>query len=100
MIVLYRGNRTFPISVTLTALNKDPVSSSRTATLLTPSSLINFIASRTVDFEVEATTEEEIWREGNAKLWRESDKNDSNEGVSSAYEANHDSNPRSETIPA
>jgi len=48
---------TFPISVTLIALNSLP-SSSTTATLLTPSPLINDIASNTVDAGVTATTDE------------------------------------------
>jgi hypothetical protein len=46
------------MSVTLTALSKLPVSSSTTATLLTPSSLINFMASKTLPLDVEATTAE------------------------------------------
>ena len=50
------GHLTFPISVTLTALNKDPFSSSITATLLTPWSLISFIASSTLSLALVATT--------------------------------------------
>src|ERR1700722_15001160 len=46
------------MSLTLTALNSVPISSSRTAILLTPCSLINFMASRTVEIEVAAMTEE------------------------------------------
>ena len=49
---------TFPISVTLIALNSLPSSSTMTATLLIPSSLINDIASNTVDAAVTATTDE------------------------------------------
>lgn len=55
---------TFPISVTLTALRSTEVSSSTTATLLTPSSLINLIASRTLAVDVAAITEVYRLREG------------------------------------
>jgi hypothetical protein len=48
--------QTFPMSVTLTALNKIPLLSSTTAMLLTPSSLISFMASRIVLEEVAETT--------------------------------------------
>ena len=46
------------MSVTLIALNNLPSSSTVTARLLTPSSLINDIASNTVDVAVTATTDE------------------------------------------
>lgn len=52
------GKRTFAMSVTLIALNNRSSSSTVTATLLTPSSLINDIASNTVDVAVTATTDE------------------------------------------
>ena len=58
---------TFPISVTLTALRSMPVSSSRTATLLTPCSLINFMASSTLLFDVAATMEAQRSSDGNEK---------------------------------
>jgi len=48
--------QTFPMSVTLTALSKLPLWSSTTATLLTPCSLINFIASKTEADEGAETT--------------------------------------------
>lgn len=41
------GRRTLPTSVTLTALNNVPESSSMTATLLTPCSLMRRMTSRT-----------------------------------------------------
>ena len=52
----YFDHPTLPMSVTLTALNKVLLFSSTTAILLTPSSLINFMASRIVLEEVAETT--------------------------------------------
>lgn len=49
-----------PTSVTLTALNNVPESSSMTATLLTPCSLMSRMTSRTWAVLVVATTEEYI----------------------------------------
>jgi hypothetical protein len=69
------------MSVTLTALSKAPVSSSTTATLLTPSSLINFMASKTVLLDVDATTAEWMLMDGRARDCRELERNWVKEGV-------------------
>jgi hypothetical protein len=58
------GLHTLPTSVTLTALNNVPESSSMTATLLTPCSLMSRMTSRTWAVLDVATTEEYICREG------------------------------------
>ena len=67
--------RTFPISVTLTALSKVtdafPCVSLTIATLLTPCSLINFIACKTGSLEMQYTTAERKFREGNDRLCSE-----------------------------
>ena len=56
--------RTFPMSVTLTALSKLQLCSSTTAMLLTPSSLISFIASKTEAEEEAEITAAFRFREG------------------------------------
>ena len=69
------------MSVALTALRSCPVSSSTTATLLTPCSLISFIASSTVLLDVAATTAEYMLIEGRDRDWRLFDRRFANEGV-------------------
>lgn len=94
-----RTGHTLPMSVTLTALSRLPLSWSRTATVLTPSSLISFIASRTVEFTVEATTASYRLSEGRANEQRELVRNFWRDGVFAAYEENHERSPRSDTMP-
>lgn len=65
---------TLPISVTLTPPINIPDSSSTTATLLTPSSLISFIASDTVATELAATTAVWMLSSGNASSKRDLDR--------------------------
>jgi hypothetical protein len=60
------------------------VSSSTTATLLTPSSLINFMASNTLLLEVEATTAEYILKEGRERECSELEMYCMKDGVRSA----------------
>ena len=60
---------TLPMSVTLTALNRVPFLSSTTAILLTPSSLINFMASRIILEDVAETTAWLRSSEGSESDW-------------------------------
>lgn len=87
------------MSVTLTALNSVPVSSSTTATLLTPSSLMSFIESSTVLLEVAAMISEYMLSEGRESDWRLCESSCVNEGVFSEYWKNQERSWRSETMP-
>lgn len=90
---------TFPISVTLIALSNAPLTSSTTATLLTPSSFISFIASRVVASAVVEMTAEKRLRDGSARRFRGLEKNASKEGVFWAWVDSHERTLRSETMP-
>lgn len=73
-----------PMSVTLTALSRVPFASLMTATLLTPCSLMSFIASRTLLAEVAATTDAYRFKEGRERDWRGLERYCINVGVFSA----------------
>ena len=94
---------TLPMSVTVTALSKltldDPGVSSITATLLTPCSLIAFIASNTVSAELQETTSERKLRDGNERLCRGLDKYRAKAGLLLACEWKYLMRARSVTMP-
>lgn len=68
--------------------------------LLTPLSLMSFIASSSFALDVVDTTAECRFKEGRAKVLNAFDEYWWNEGVSLAYAANQASRLRSETTPA
>jgi hypothetical protein len=91
--------RALPISVTLTALRRIPEFSSKTAMLLTPCSLMSFMASRTEADDLAATTASFKFKEGRDNDWIGFERYLLKDGVSRAYELNHERSRRSETIP-
>ena len=88
-----------PISVTLTALRRVPEFSSKTAMLLTPCSLMSFMASRIEADDLAATTASFRFKEGKDNDWIGFERYLLKDGVSRAYELNHERSPRSETTP-
>lgn len=72
------------MSVTLTALSKSPLCSSTTAMLLIPSSLINFIASKTEAEEEADITAAFRFKEGKDRECKGLDKYALKEGVARA----------------
>jgi len=93
------GERALPISVTLTALRSVPEFSSTTAMLLTPCSLMSFMASRIEADDLAATTASLRFKQGRDNDWIGFERYLLNDGVSRAYELNHERSRRSETIP-
>jgi hypothetical protein len=92
------GEHALPISVTLTALMSVP-EFSKTAMLLTPCSLMSFMASRIEADDMAATTASFKFKDGRDNDWIGLSRYFLNDGVSRAYELKHERSRRSETIP-
>ena len=81
------------------ALSSPPVSSSTTATELTPSSLMSRIASSTLSLALAATTEVYRYSDGSASEARGTERKRRSAGVCWAKVVSQESSERSETTP-